>query len=431
MWDLETGKPKGQFLARHSRPKSIAVSPDGKWLAVLTPEGKLQLLEPPGKLVREWQAETYKNVGSVAFSPDSKWLVSNGRNTCLWEVATGKLLRQFEHPPEPMGTLAFSPDGKRLCAGSMNGTIRLWDARTGKELGQLAGHTKYIDQVAFSPDGDLLASVSHDGTARLWSLFIGEEIRSVPVDHGVSLALSPDGRSMAAGGSTGVIKVWEIASGTERATFQSNSGFVYVLLFSPDGKTLISGHQNGKALCWDFTGLGPEQRFANKALAADDLELEWKHLGSDDAHQAFQAIWTLAAAGDQAVVKVQKELQPAKPADERMISQCIKNLNNDDWMVREKARVDLKKAGDQAWPALRRAFAEASSPETKRRAKGLLELQFNPAPDRLRLIRSLELLEHIKTKPARALLQSLANGAPNAWLTEEAKRILKRIPESD
>ena len=131
LWDLESGKPTGQIVVPHSRPKSIAVRPDGKLLAVLTPSGKLQLLElPGGKLLKEWQAETVKNVGSIAFSPDGKWVVSNGTESTLWDAATGKLLRSFLHPPEPMGA-AFSPDGK-LLYGSMKGMIRLWNAHSGE-----------------------------------------------------------------------------------------------------------------------------------------------------------------------------------------------------------------------------------------------------------------------------------------------------------
>jgi dipeptidyl aminopeptidase/acylaminoacyl peptidase len=427
LWDLETGKPKGEIVAPRSRPKSIAVAPDGKLLAVLTPDRKIQLLESPGRLVREWQTEEFKNVGSVAFSPDGKCVVSSGKFTSLWDVATGKLLRQLYDEPEPMSSLAFSRDGKVLCTGSMRGMIRLWDVKTGQDLGELRGHTLYIDQVVFSPDGELLASVSHDGTARLWSLRSRLQIWSKNVGYGVSLAISRDGRSLAAGGQPGTVGVWEVASGLERAAFQSNSGSVMVLLFAADDKTLISGHQNSTALCWDFTGLGPERRHLNKALSVDDLEREWKHLGGSDARRAFQAIWVLAATGEQAVTRAIKELQPAKAVDDKLIAQCIIDLDNNKSVVSERAIEELKKVGDQAWPALRLVLANAPSLETKTRARNLLNLQFSPDPDRLRLIRTLELLEHIDNKEARTLLETLATGAPKAWLTQEATRILERM----
>src|SRR5438552_596335 len=119
------------------------------------------------------------------------------------QIAGLALLREFPHPPEPMGALAFSPDGNVLCTGSYKGTISLWDTRTGQELGQLAGHSLYVDVVAFAPDGRLLASVSHDGSARLWDLDARKEVRSLPVPYGVALALSRDGRTLAAGGEEG------------------------------------------------------------------------------------------------------------------------------------------------------------------------------------------------------------------------------------
>jgi len=92
---------------------------------------------------------------------------------------------------------------------------------------------------------------------------------------------------------------------------------------------------------------------------------------------------------------------------------------------------ELRKAGDQAWPALREVLAAAVPVETKTRAGLLLELQFKPEPGRLRLIRSLELLEHINNAEARALLQTLSKGAPRAWRTQEAKRILQRMKVND
>jgi hypothetical protein len=68
--------------------------------------------------------------------------------------------------------------------------------------------------------------------------------------------------------------------------------------------------------------------------------------------------------------------------------------------------------------------------ETKTRALNLLNLQFNPDPDRLRLIRMLEMLEHIDNKEARTLFQTLSTGAPKAWLTQEATRILERMKKN-
>ena len=48
-------------------------------------------------------------------------------------------------------------------------------------------------------------------------------------------------------------------------------------------------------------------------------------------------------------------------------------------------------------------------------------------PERLRMLRALEALERIGTPEARQLLHQLGQGAPEAWLTREAKAGLQRL----
>ena len=177
-----------------------------------------------------------------------------------------------------------------------------------------------------------------------------------------------------------VISTFEIASGSNRATFQSDSGTVMALLFSPNCKTLISGHVTSTALRWDLTGLGPKRQQRNKALSADDLGKEWQHLGGNDARRAYQALWILAATDKQAVTKAREELRPAKAVDDNKIAQWFIDLEADRAAVREKAVEELTKAGDQAWPALRDVFAGTSRLETKTQARRLLELGPSPTP---------------------------------------------------
>ncbi|MDT9196460.1 WD40 repeat domain-containing protein, partial [Limnospira sp. PMC 1245.20] len=67
-------------------------------------------------------------------------------------------------------SVSFSPDGQTLASGSSDNTVRLWDVATGRELRQLTGHTNSLLSVSFSPDGQTLASGSSDNTVRLWDV---------------------------------------------------------------------------------------------------------------------------------------------------------------------------------------------------------------------------------------------------------------------
>jgi hypothetical protein len=78
-------------------------------------------------------------------------------------------------------------------------------------------------------------------------------------------------------------------------------------------------------------------------------------------------------------------------------------------------------------PALRKALDSKPSAEARRRMESVLEKPRNLPPGTLQAIRAVEVLENISTPGARRLLESLAEGAPEARLTQEAKASLGRL----
>ena len=78
----------------------------------------------------------------IGFSPDGRLLASmgmNGNAIKLWEVASGRLLRQLDSGIPSMGASSlkrpfrFSADGRTLIAMA-DGRIRRWEVETGREL---------------------------------------------------------------------------------------------------------------------------------------------------------------------------------------------------------------------------------------------------------------------------------------------------------
>jgi len=71
-------------------------------------------------------------------------------------------------------SVAVSPDGRLLCSGSSDRTLKLWDLETGELIHTFAGrslwfsggHSDRIITVTFSPDGQTLISGSDDGTLK-------------------------------------------------------------------------------------------------------------------------------------------------------------------------------------------------------------------------------------------------------------------------
>ena len=97
--------------------------------------------------------------------------------------------------------------------------------------------------------------------------------------------------------------------------------------------------------------------------------------------------------------------------------------------VREKAAGELERWGERAVPALRRALVGGPSPEARRQIERLLGRLDGPvtAPEALRAVRAVEVLEQAGTPEARRVLEALAGGAPEARLTREAKASLGRL----
>lgn len=79
-----------------------------------------------------------KPVLSLALSPDGRWLASGTAlgTIYLWHVPERRGERVLRAEGGPVWSLAFGPDGRRLWSGHGDGAIRVWDTVTG---GQLAG----------------------------------------------------------------------------------------------------------------------------------------------------------------------------------------------------------------------------------------------------------------------------------------------------
>jgi hypothetical protein len=75
---------------------------------------------------------------------------------------------------------------------------------------------------------------------------------------------------------------------------------------------------------------------------------------------------------------------------------------------------------------LRRALRQRPSLELRRRVERLLETLASTSPRHIRDGRLLEVLGWLDTMKSQRLLEELAGGAADAWLTREAKVALAR-----
>lgn len=169
----------------------------------------------------------------------------------------------------------------------------------------------------------------------------------------------------------------------------------------------------------------PAKEVKPPVAVSDKLEALWTDLASDDRAKAWRAALTLATAPKDALTLFKARLKPVT-VDEDYLAKRIRQLDSDEFEVRERASEELKEAGEVAVPLLKKALENTSSAEVRRRIEELLE------PVRLamassRSARAVLVLETIGNEDARKLLEALARGRTAAALTQAAKAALGRM----
>src|SRR5579883_2189969 len=489
VWELATGKRLSPPEGGHQRAiGSVAFSPDGKTLVsgswdetlrvwdaasgkelrrvplafsvevTFTPDGKMLAGSSSDGFVRFWDAAASKEqnrfllhkhgVAAFLFAPDGKTFASTAMNWMelapdgktvvpkyppdksihLWRSDTGAEIRRFEGNQETPGAMAFAPDGKTLAAVSEDKTIRLWDVASGKELRQFRGHEGRLWCIAYSPDGRMVAAAAEDKVIHLWNVATGEEVqRFVGHQNGLIQALrfSTDGRTLASGSHDRTVRLWEVSTGQERQCFQGHRHSVFALDFSRDGRRLASAGYDANILVWDVTGRITADHQGTVRLSEKELDRLWTELGdAKNAAHAFQAMRRLLRDPSEAVRLFRERLHPFPAIEGARIARWIADLDSAEFAVREKAVRELEQQGEAVEGALRKLLEDRPSLEVRQRVKLLLAKL--TGGDRLRRLRAVEVLENLDTSESRRLLETLAGGAAEAQLTQEAKASLQR-----
>ncbi len=281
LWDPQAGQLLQSWPGHEGSVETLVISPDGAFLVSGGADKTVRVWDlaapgdpplPSGVGVPRLQLQGHTGlINSVAISPDGRWIASGSadRTIRLWQAEDGQLIRAIDSTTHPLTqgegitAVAFAPSKREgegisswiLVAANGDPAVHLWDAASGTLLKTLAADYP-IEQLLLSPDRRHLLAGSAAGIL-VWNLDRGALERNLPqpLSGLATLALSPDGRLLASGADHRAqqIKLWDLRSGKELRTLGGQTWMVSALLFGPDGQTLFSGGADGAIRIW-----GPE-----------------------------------------------------------------------------------------------------------------------------------------------------------------------------
>ena len=320
-----------QYAGHTGSIRSLAWSPDGKWIVSTGDDGTAQiwdaatgkpLLIYQGHLNTQhqsvgWQAPKCQAVRAIVWSPNGQYIASAGGYTTVqvWNASNGNHLFTYEGHRGRVDVLAWSPDNTFIASGGEDRTIQVWPALRGRRLftipGQISKQGAFqqdmVSGLAWSPDGASIAAtywnneaysseITYSIIVSAWKATNGEaytestpggdeyptSIRSrinmnSAIDFMPPVGWSPDGRYIAysggrmSGGWGGSVYIhkWASKFAEQVLEYQDHISCILALAWSPNGKRLASAGADASILTWDaLTGLNVDTKRGSTAIAA-------------------------------------------------------------------------------------------------------------------------------------------------------------------
>ncbi|KAF3065098.1 F-box/WD repeat-containing protein 1A [Daldinia childiae] len=184
---------------------------------------------------------------------DDKYIVTCSKDCsiCVWDRATGSLIKQLNGHTGPVNAVQLRGNTLVSCSGDF--TVKLWNIDSGKVIRELAGHTKGLACSQFSEDGRFVASAGSDKVIRIWDANTGECLQEIQAHQSLVRSLHIDSISgrLISGSYDTDIKVFDMETGQQQLDFPGWHAS-WVLSAKSDYRRIVSTGQDAKILIMDF-----------------------------------------------------------------------------------------------------------------------------------------------------------------------------------
>lgn len=403
-----------------------------RWAIVCDDDRTFEVIDAQGARVPFARAG-HETPSFLDISSDGRYLaVMNRQSVCtVWERATGRMC--FQTTGAESQPLAFAPDGATLAVGVRQGVIHLYRTSDGAMRRFFAPQNVALWRLGFSPDGRLLAAIA--GTELVvWDVASGHVCWRIDVPtpdlaldrkshtEDYPFAFSPDGRLLYVADIAGHLHGLDTLTGKTLVKLTAPDTRPTCLAVAPDSRSVAVGNADGTIRLWTVASPPwPLQVQTGEALRKHVADLG--HAGGEPPRRALAG---LLAGGADTVAVLRQSLQPVARLVPAQVARLLRQLDAEDYDEREAAQLALLGLGLRVEPDIDRALATAPTPEAKRRLREIQQelLSASLPAETLRAVRAVEVLERLG---ARAVLEALAQGDPEAETTRQARAALGRL----
>ncbi|HZZ81146.1 MAG TPA: c-type cytochrome domain-containing protein, partial [Gemmataceae bacterium] len=248
-------------------------------------------------------------VRSLAFDPAGDVLASGAfREVKLWRRPRPRELAQCMHDA-PVHAVAVSADGKSAATGDEAGRIRIWEIASGKSIREIAAHQAAVTGLAFSADGAAIYSASLDKSLASWTVVDGKSAGKTTVGQALhGMILANRGASVVTGDAEGNVHIWDgaalrNASAKPSREIKAHKKIVTALATIPGADAeFLSGGADGFVRRWNVVSGEKIREVDNGApVMALAVRLDGKQLAT--AGPDFVKLWP--ADANKALTQIQ------------------------------------------------------------------------------------------------------------------------------
>ncbi|KAM4065900.1 WD domain, G-beta repeat domain-containing protein [Hirsutella rhossiliensis] len=194
-WDLTSGTRIRRYVGHEEVINTMDISRRGEELLVSgSDDSTIGIWDPRSKNAVHY-IETDFPITALAVSQAGNEIFSGGidNDICVWDLRKKSVVYSMLGHTDTIMSLKVSPDTQSLVSYAMDSTVRTWDIRafapTERHIRTLDGAAMGIEKnlmgASWDPDGKKIAAGSGDGTVVVWSSESGKLLYKLPGHRGV------------------------------------------------------------------------------------------------------------------------------------------------------------------------------------------------------------------------------------------------------